>query len=63
MNAKKHKQTDSKGKTPGTTGEIKPEKNVLREPGQISFKDALTKAILPGKKINRLTKNDRIRND
>ena len=28
---------------------IKPEKDVLREPGQISFKDALKKATLPGR--------------
>lgn len=27
-----------------------PEKDVVREPGQIGFKDALKKAILPGKK-------------
>ena len=36
--------------TNNATDNIKPDREVLREPGQISFKDALKKAILPGNK-------------
>ncbi|WP_158600400.1 hypothetical protein [Fibrisoma montanum] len=32
--------------------DLKPEKDVKREEGQISFKDALKKAIVPRKKKN-----------
>ena len=50
MSAEKQNQTNSKVKSLETPDLPKPEKDVLREPGQISFKDTLKKAIVSSKK-------------
>lgn len=47
------KENDNSQKKGSVSKDIKPEKDVLREPGQISFKDALKKAIVPSKKTKK----------